>query len=382
MKLGINIIRLSRKFTGVGRYIECLLNEWAQMALPFDEIILYSHSIIEQKNVLFPLDAFTLKIVGKPLPDPLWEWCYLRNRSDVDLMFFPAYTIPYANRNKCVVTYHGPAENKLTSKEGIRSYLYDKLYRYSAQNSDHVLVVSNAVKQRVLDKYKISSEFISTTLLAASPVFRKLDDIKIINKTRQTLTGSDAPYILFIGKLSRRHFIPELIEAFSKIAHLSEHKLVIAGPDYLDLNVPLQARNHGLEERIIYKPYIEHKELVNTYNAADIFIFPASDIEGFGLPVIEAMSCGTPTITSNKGSIPEFATDAALLVNENTSESLATAMSELITDEVKKAELGNKGLTRAKSISWRDTAEKTMDILFKTACKKSRTNDHIHNNNQ
>ena len=104
MKLGINIIRLSRKFTGVGRYIECLLNEWSQMDLPFDEVILFTHTDIQQSNVLFPLDAFTIKLVGKPMPDPLWEWKYLRNRTDVDLMFFPAYTIPLANRNRCVVT--------------------------------------------------------------------------------------------------------------------------------------------------------------------------------------------------------------------------------------------------------------------------------------
>ncbi len=372
MKLGINIIRLSRKFTGVGRYIECLLNEWAQMEIPFDEIILYSHSKIQQDNVLFPLDAFTLKLVGKPMPDPIWEWRYLRNRIDVDLMFFPAYTIPIANQNKCVVTYHGPAENKLASKEGIRSYLYDKLYRYSARNADHVLVVSDAVKQRVLTSYKVDENLITTTLLAASPVFHKINDATLISRTRQQLVNSDAPFILFVGKLSRRHFIPELIDAFSKITHLTKHKLVIVGPDYLNFNIPQRAVKLRLEDRIIYKPYIEHKELVNTYNAADIFIFPASDIEGFGLPVIEAMSCGTPTITSNKGSIPEFATGATLLVDSNTSESLAKAITELLTNDDKKSALGNRGLTRAKSISWRHTAEKTMQVLFQTANKTNK----------
>lgn len=367
MKLGINIIRLSRKFTGVGRYIECLLNEWSQMELPFEEVVLYSHTPILQENVLFPLDAFTIKIVGKPMPDPFWEWRYLRHRTDVDLMFFPAYTIPFANRNKCVVTYHGPAENKLSSKEGLRSYFYDKLYRYSARNSAHVLVVSDAVKNRVLNEYNIDEKLTTTTLLAASPVFRKINDSELITTTRQQLVGSNSPFILFVGKLSRRHFIPELLEAFASIAHLSNHKLVIAGPDYLNFNIPQRAANLTLQDRIIYKPYIEHKELVNTYNAADIFIFPASDIEGFGLPVIEAMSCGTATISSNKGSIPEFASGATLLVDSNTSKSLANAMTELLSNEEKKVELGNKGLERAKSISWQHTAEKTMQVLFQAA---------------
>ena len=367
MKLGINIIRLSRNFTGVGRYIECLLNEWSKITHPFDEIVLYSHSNIEQDKVLFPLDAFTLKIVGKPLPDPIWEWCNLRNRKDVDIMFFPAYTIPLANKNRCVVTYHGPAENKLTSIEGIRSYVYDNLYRYSVKNADHVLVVSNAVRQRVENIYKIDEKLITTTLLAASPVFRRLQNSELIVNTRLKVCGSNSPYILFVGKLSQRHFIPELVEAFASISHLSDHKLVIAGPDYLNINVPQLANKLKLSDRIIYTPYIEHKELVNTYNAADFFIFPASDIEGFGLPVIEAMSCGTATISSNKGSIPEFAKGAALLVEDNSKESLAEAMQDLIQNPDKKNSLADKGLERAKSISWRITAEKTMDVLFKTA---------------
>ncbi len=367
MKLGINIIRLSRKFTGVGRYIECLLNEWSQMDVPYDEIILYTHTDIEQANVIFPLDAFTIKKIGQPAADPLWEWRSLRNRPEVDLMFFPAYTIPVANRNRCVVTYHGPAENKLASKEGLRSYLYNKLYRYSARKSDHVLVVSDAVKQRVLNHFDVTDEKITTTLLAASTLFHKLDETQSLKQVRQQYIGSDTPFIFFVGKLSRRHFIPELIEAFASIAHLSNHKLLIAGPDYLNIDVPKRARDLGLEQRIIYLPYIEHRELVKVYNAADFFIFPASDIEGFGLPVIEAMSCGTPTITSNKGSIPEFATGATLLVESNTSEALASAMSRLLQEEDYKAELGGKGLERAKTISWRLTAKKTMDELWRVA---------------
>jgi len=367
MKLGINIIRLSRKFTGVGRYIECLLNEWSQMDVPFDEIILYTHSDIQQDNVIFPLDAFTIKKVGQPAPDPVWEWRSLRDRPEVDIMFFPAYTIPVANKNKCVVTYHGPAENKLLSAEGVRSYLYNKLYRYSARHAGHVLVVSDSVKQRVLNDFGVAEKKITTTLLAASTLFHKIDDVDSIMRTRRQYIGSDTPFIFFVGKLSRRHFIPELIQAFASIAHLSNHKLLIAGPDYLHLNVPQQARDLSLEDRVIYMPYIEHRELVNVYNAADIFIFPASDIEGFGLPVIEAMSCGTPTITSNKGSISEFATGATLLVESNTSESLASAMIRLLQDEKYKSELGNKGLARAKIISWRHTAEKTMDVLWQTA---------------
>jgi len=367
MKLGINIIRLSRNFTGVGRYIECLLNEWSQMDVPFDEIILYTHTDIQQRNVIFPLQAFTIKKTGRPAADPVWEWRNLRERSDVDLMFFPSYTIPLGNRNKCVVTYHGPAENKLASKEGLRSYLYNKLYRYSARQADHVLVVSDSVKQRVLNNFSVSEDKITTTLLAASSLFHKIENTQSLCQARKDITGSDSPYIFFVGKLSRRHHLPELINAFASVASLSEHKLLVAGPDYLDINVPQRAKELGLSDRIVYVPYIEHRELVNIYNAADFFIFPASDIEGFGLPVIEAMSCGTPTITSNKGSIPEFATDAALLVESNTSESLADAMAKLIQDEEYKTSLAAKGLARAQTITWQQTAEKTMALLWQVA---------------
>src|SRR5215831_7175438 len=131
MRLGVNAIRLTRKFTGVGRYIECVLKEWSLMNIPFEKIILYTHTPLKQDELLFPLERYDIEIIGKKLPDPLWEWSSLRHRSrDIDVLFCPSYTIPIGYRGKCLVTNHGPAENTPGSYHWWRAQAYEALYRY------------------------------------------------------------------------------------------------------------------------------------------------------------------------------------------------------------------------------------------------------------
>ncbi len=370
MRLGVNIVRLTRKFTGVGRYIECVLNEWSQVQLPFDEVVLYSHSPIPPSRVVFPLDKFRMEIIGTPAADPVWEWRTLRQvAKDVDVLFCPSYTIPIGYPGKCAVGYLGPSENKPGSLEWWRSQLYNQLYKYSARHADHVFACSQVVKRRVVEVFGVAPERVSVTFLAASSHFKPITDTARLSAVRQKYLGSDTPYILFVGKLARRHYIPNLLEAFAEIhcAQKTPHKLMIVGPDYLPLHVPERARALGIGEAVVYHPFVQHADLPPVYSAADIFIFPASEAEGFGIPPIEAMACGTPTITTNQGSLREFAPGAALLTETNSVDDLRTAMARLISDDRLKQELRIKGPARAREITWRITAEKTMNTLWQLA---------------
>jgi glycosyltransferase involved in cell wall biosynthesis len=370
MRLGVNAIRLTRQFTGVGRYIECVLSEWSQMDLPFDEIVLYAHSPIDQTKVIFPLDRFRMEIVGSKAPDPVWEWRFLPKKvNDIDVLFCPSYTVPIAYPGRCVVTYLGPSENIIGTKEWFRSLIYDRLYRYSARRADFVFACSKSVKKRVVNVYGVPDPKVGVTFLAPSSEFRPIEDPDSLRRVRIKYAGNDVPYVLFVGKLARRHYIPNLLRAFANVhnKHKPPHKLVIAGPDYLNLNVPVLALKLGIGDAVIYHPFIEHKDLPPVYNAADVFIFPASEAEGFGIPPIEAMACGTPTITTNLGSLPEFATGAALLTESSRVEDLQSALEKLIFDEDLKQELRSKGPLRAQGITWRKTAKKTMSVLWKVA---------------
>lgn len=370
MKLGINIVRLSRLFTGVGRYLECLLNEWTQMELPFDEVILYTPSQIKQEHVIFPLDRFKIEIIGPHLPDPLWEWISLSPKArEIDLLFCPSYTIPIGYSGKCSVTYLGPSENTPLTFQWWRSRVYEYLYNYSAHKADHVFTVSDSVKRYLVEKHKVESRKVTVTLLGASVLFRPIDDELLLRETRKKFLGKDTPYILFVGKLAKRHYIPNLLQAFAEIYKAGEcpYKLLLAGPDYLNLDIPKLSGELGIQSEVIHIPYIHHHDLPAVYSAAEMFIFPASEAEGFGIPVIEAMACGTPVITVNQGSLSEFAQGASCLVKNSSVEELKSGLERLIKKPDLRADLSKKGIQRAKTMSWKATAKKTMDILWQVA---------------
>jgi len=370
MKLGVNVVRLTRNFTGVGRYIECVLLEWSRMDHPFEEIVLYSHSPIDQSRVIFPIDKFKFEVIGSKASDPVWEWRTLpKITKDIDVLFCPSYTVPIGYPGKSVVGYLGPSENIPGTKEWWRSQIYNQLYKYSARHANYVFTCSRVVKRRVVDIFGVPEQQVGVTFLAPSSVFRPINDEALLKTIRAKYIGSDAPCILFVGKLASRHYIPNLIQAFANVhkKHKPPHKLMIVGPDYLNIDVPKMAQKLGIGDWVVHYPFVEHKDLPPVYNAADIFIFPASEAEGFGIPPIEAMACGTPTITTNQGSLREFAPGAALLTETSSIGDLEEAMATLVSDTNLKQELSEKGLKRAAEITWQYTAEKTMSTLWDIA---------------
>ncbi len=370
MILGVNVIRLTRAFTGVGRYIECVLKEWSQMDIPFEKVILYTHTPLNQDRVVFPLDRYECEIFGPKLPDPLWEWMSLKTKANnIDVLFCPSYTMPIGYQGKCVVTNLGPAENTFGSYQWWRSQTYEKLYKYSAHKATQVLACSHSVKKRLVNVYGVSPNKIKVTYLASSNAFQPISDKQIIEGARKKYLNGNYSYILFVGKLARRHYIPNLLQAFAEIYHESSfpHKLVLIGPDYLNLNIPKLAKILRVEKAVVHIPYVSHLDLPALYNAAEFFVFPASEAEGFGIPVIEAMACSTPVLTVNQGSLSEFAPGASHLVKDSSVEQLKLGLQEMVFNSNLRKELKVKGLERARSITWKKTADITMDLLWKVA---------------
>ena len=117
---------------------------------------------------------------------------------------------------------------------------------------------------------------------------------------------------------------------------------------------------------MIFTGYVPEEELPLVYNAADLFVYP-SLYEGFGLPILEAMACGVPVITSNLSSMPEVAGDAGILVDPNDVNALADAMTRVLTDRVLRATLAAKGLARARSFSWERMAQETLAVYARVA---------------
>jgi glycosyltransferase involved in cell wall biosynthesis len=370
MRVGINVVRLTRPFTGVGRYIDRLLAEWSRMTLPFDEVVLFAPRPLDPALVHFPLDRFPLEVIGGGGPDPFWEWRALgRKHREVDLLFCPSYTVPYRYAGPAVVTYFGPATNRRWSKEWWRAGVYDALYRHSARRAVRVLTAASWVKRHLVEVYGVLDAKVDVIPLAAGPEFTPAAAPGERARIQQAYLARDGAYILFVGKLSGRHAIPHLIEAFAvaRTAARSAHNLVLVGPNVLGLDVAALARAHGLDGAVVHVPLASEADLPALYRGADLFVFPASEAEGFGLPILEAMACGTPVVTTSLGSVPEVAADAALLVPDTSVVALAEGLRRLLVDHERRRDLARRGLERAAQFSWRRTAEATMDSLWRAA---------------
>jgi glycosyltransferase involved in cell wall biosynthesis len=178
--------------------------------------------------------------------------------------------------------------------------------------------------------------------------------------------GVERPYILYVGALESRKNLPRLLEAYARLRKWSARwKLVIVGARKWKFTPIFEAvQRLGLEPHVHFTDYVADEDLPALYRGAELFAFP-SLYEGFGLPVLEAMACGTPVVTSNRSSLPEVAGDAALLVDPLDVEAIAGAMQRVLADEALAAGLREIGLARAAQFTWERTARETVAVYKK-----------------
>jgi glycosyltransferase involved in cell wall biosynthesis len=175
------------------------------------------------------------------------------------------------------------------------------------------------------------------------------------------------PYILYVGSIEPRKNLLRLLQAYARLRKdLPGWKLVLVGARNAWKSTPIseEMRKLNLAPWVQLTGYIPEEDLPALYNGAGLFAFP-SLYEGFGLPVLEAMACGTPVITSNVSSLPEVAGDAALLVDPYNVEEIAAAMVNVLSDQELSEDLHRRGLERSKEFSWERTAQQTLEVYKK-----------------
>lgn len=227
----------------------------------------------------------------------------------------------------------------------------------------HIITVSNFSKLDIQRYFGIDDSMITVTHLAADPIYKPMDrdyaKRAIFNKY-----GVDKKYVLYLGGFSHRKNIVRLIKAFKQV--LSEKEEVI---NLLILGEHSRSFNYlwKLTEELDLCDYVKFLNFVPTadlpffYNGAEAFVYP-SLYEGFGLPPLEAMQCGTPVVTSNVSSIPEVVGDAAMLINPHSVEQISSAILTLLSDYDEWQKLSLMGIEKAKEYSWQKTAEKTLEV--------------------
>jgi len=225
-----------------------------------------------------------------------------------------------------------------------------------------VLTLSEYSKRDIVRRYCVPPEKVVVAPCAADPMYGPIHDAARLAAVRARY-GTGDHFILSVGNLQPRKNLRTLIEAYVRLrqADATRHKLVLVGREaWLHDDIFAAARASGYADELVFTGYVPDADLVALYNAAEVFVYP-SLFEGFGLPPLEAMACGTATVTANTSALPETVGEAALTVDPRDGEALAGALARLLGDGALRARLEREGLARAALFSWDDTARIILD---------------------
>jgi glycosyltransferase involved in cell wall biosynthesis len=265
------------------------------------------------------------------------------------LLFSPIPELPLWSRCRSVITLHDLIPLRFPRRSPLTTYF--RLYIPQAlRQAQQVLCDSAATARDAIDYYQIPAAKLTVVPLAHDRSHFRWLDLPTQN------------YFLYIGRHDPYKNLPRAIQAFARLPR--DYEFWIAGPadPRYTPRLQQQAADLGIGDLVRFLSYVPYAELPQLLNQAIALVFP-SLWEGFGLPVLEAMACGTPVITSNLSSLPEVAGDAALLVDPYNLEALTWAMQSLVGDAGLGAELRQKGLTQAEQFSWAKTGQMTAEIL-------------------
>jgi glycosyltransferase involved in cell wall biosynthesis len=291
------------------------------------------------------------------------------SKAPLDIFFYPSvYTyFPVFSPVRKIVTIHDVIPEMYPEMvfPNRLARLFWKMKMWAAlRQADLVLTVSGYSKQGIRECLKIESEKILVTSEAADPCFRQMPvngELRQIKK-KYGLSAADR-YFLYVGGIGPHKNLKTLIASFNLLKqrlNASEQKLLIVGDFerdafWMDADIQQQAKDDSRVTGIVFSGYVPDDHLAYLYSGAEALILPSFS-EGFGLPAVEAMACGTPVIGSETTSLPEIVADAGLFFNPHRPEQLADCMGKIWTTPSLKAELGTIGLRRASSYSWQKAA--------------------------
>lgn len=291
-------------------------------------------------------------------------------RNPVDVLHVQ-FTAPPMAPCPVVVSIHDLSFEHLpeTFKRRSRAQLRFTVRR-SARSAAHILALSEFAREDIIATYGVNPDKVSVVPLAAPAHFGPVSDEKELQRVRQTY-GIEGDYILTVGSIQPRKNLRRLLEAYSVLRgtrpEVKLPKLLLVGKCAWLYDETLRAIEQlEVSNLVILTGYVPEADLPALYSGARCFVYP-SYFEGFGLPPLEAMQCGTPVIVGNRTSLPEVVGDAAVLVDPFSVEAIAAAIEKVIRDSDLCRTLRVKGLERARLFEWRETARQTLAVYEKAA---------------
>ena len=379
LRVGFDATSAVRQGGGIGRYTRELLR-----ALAAADTLSNYRLFFASRSHPHPLPPLPSNFHVTPLPlDDIWlvrVWHRARLplpvnwlTGPIDLFHSPDFTLPPVRRGtRTLLTVHDLSfiRDPESATPVLRHYLNAVVPR-SVARADHVLADSQATRADLVELYRTPAEKISVLYSGVHESFQPVTDPATLAAVRARYGLGDAPFVLAVGTLQPRKNYVRLIQAFAAISNLqprtSNLHLVIAGDKGWRYDaIFAEVEKLGLGDRVRFPGFVADADLPALYSAARVLAYP-SIYEGFGLPMLEAMACGTPVVASTASCMPEVAGDAALLVPPTDVDGLAAALDLALTDEALRADLIVKGRARARQFSWAKSAQQLLEI-YRAVC--------------
>lgn len=368
MRVGINASWLNGYTGGIGTYVRNVIRSLAVVD-PEGDYVLYSNAPLPAETQ--PPASRMRRLIVEAGSGPRLPFATSRAlaRARVQVVH-EQITAPFVFPARIVVTIHDTLHEHYP--EFYTPSILQQMRRtmpVTMRRAAYIVTDSGFSKRDIVRLYHVPPEKVVVAYLAADPLFQRLHDDACLDVVRARY-GTGERFMLFAGSLKPTKNLRAVIEAYGRLrrADAVRHRLVLVGDKaWLMDDVFAAARETGYANDLIFTGYVPAADLVALYNAADLFVHP-SLFEGFGLPVLEAMACGAPVVTSNTSAVPEVVGDAAVMVNPRDVEELAGAMARVLNDDALRARLSAAGLERAATFTWEDTA-RTLVRVYRTAAR-------------
>ncbi|HZY44443.1 MAG TPA: glycosyltransferase family 1 protein [Anaerolineae bacterium] len=353
-----------RRYSGIGQYIVQLAEELPALKPDWQFTLIHSR---KDRSMASPLARLM----------PAWTPSHHRfeqivfpielRRLKIDLLHSPDFIPPFRGDFKRIITVHDLNflyyPQFLTADS--RRYYNDQIER-AVTLADHILADSHATKNDLIKVLNVPAEKISVVWLAPNSIFRPIDRAAL-NEPRSRLQLPDR-FILFTGTFEPRKNIAGLLIAYRSLLDRTHESidLVLAGSrGWLFNETYALIHQLHLTDRVRLIEAPSESDLVGLYNCATVFVLP-SYYEGFGLTVLEAMACGAPCIISNRGSLPEVAGHAALIVDPDDEAQLTDALERVLSDPQLRSNLKQQGFERVEEFSWQRCMRETLAVYLRT----------------
>lgn len=372
MHIGIDAHMVGERETGNENYISGILSGLKQVDTQHDYYVFVQK---ESQELLSHLEQLNFHLVNQIPSNALIRNAISLPRKArehaLDILFV-TYTAPLFCPCPIVLAVHDISYVHFPEFFPPRVRLQlSTLIPWSLQQASHVTVLSEYTKRDIMEHYGVPEDKITVTYLSAHERFRPIERSHALNQLQQRYSVGEH-FILTVGNLQPRKNIPRLIQAFAQLRRTGkiDHQLVIIGQDlWYAESVRQTVQALGVENEILFTGYVADEDLPLWYNAADLFVYP-SIFEGFGIPPLEAMRCGTTTITSNASSLPEVIGEATLSFDPYDVEELSHTIYTVLSDENLRERLAKQCLERSRVFSWEHSAQILLKVFERIDSKK------------